>query len=152
MTHELLGQLTARKETFSDNPVSVAQLGELMDLVQDGKITGKTSLFIQLRSYKSPLSGTSGKSLLKHIIANRSLAAPSVLAQELSLEAVSGNDKVSLRTWCAEAIEALPEEAEAVRLGNPRVLNKLVGKVMQLSRGRADAQNARIVLEDILRR
>ncbi|KAG1735696.1 GatB/GatE catalytic domain-containing protein [Suillus paluster] len=135
MTHELLGQLTARKETFSDNPVSVEQLGELIDLVQDGKITG-----------------TSGKSLLKHIIANRSSLTPSVLVQELSLEAVSEDDNATIRAWCAEAIEKLPEEAEAVRQGNPRVLNKLVGKVMQLSRGCADAQNARVVLEDILRR
>ncbi|KAG1735395.1 hypothetical protein EDB19DRAFT_1724224 [Suillus lakei] len=135
MRHELLGQLTARKETFSDNPVSVEQLGELIDLVQDGKITG-----------------TSGKSLLKHIIANRSLSAPSVLAQEFSLEAVSEDDNAITRSWCVEAIEALPEEAEAVRQGNPRVLNKLVGKVMQLSRGRADARNARVVLEDVLRR
>ncbi|KAJ8593154.1 Glutamyl-tRNA amidotransferase B subunit [Rhizopogon salebrosus TDB-379] len=135
MTHELLGQLAARDETFSDNPVSVAQLGELIDLVQDGKITG-----------------TSGKSLLKYIIANRSSAAPSVLAQELSLEAVSGDDNGAIQSWCAEAIEALPEEANAVRRGNPRVLNKLVGKVMQLSRGRADAQNARVVLETMLRR
>ncbi|KAG0702424.1 GatB/GatE catalytic domain-containing protein [Suillus ampliporus] len=133
MTHELLGQLTARKETFSDNPVSIEQLGELIDLVQDGKITG-----------------TSGKSLLKHIIANRSSSAPSVLAQELSLEAVPQDDNATIRAWCVETIEALPEEAEAVRQGNPRVLNKLVGRVMQLSRGRADAQNARVVLEDIL--
>ncbi|KAG2751208.1 Glutamyl-tRNA amidotransferase B subunit [Suillus brevipes Sb2] len=135
MTHELIGQLTARKETFSDNPVSVEQLGELIDLVQDGKITG-----------------TSGKLLLKHIIANRSSSAPSVLAQELSLEAVSEDDSASTRAWCVEAIEVLPDEAEAVRQGNPRVLNKLVGKVMQLSRGRADAQSARVVLEDVLRR
>jgi aspartyl-tRNA(Asn)/glutamyl-tRNA(Gln) amidotransferase subunit B len=89
---------------------------------------------------------------LKHIIANRSSAAPSVLAQELSLEAVSGDDNGAIQSWCAEAIEALPEEANAVRRGNPRVLNKLVGKVMQLSRGRADAQNARVVLETMLRR
>lgn len=135
MTHELIGQLTARKETFSDNPVSVEQLGELIDLVQDSKITG-----------------TAGKSLLKHIIANRSSSAPSVLVQELSLEAVSEDDNASTRAWCVEAIETLPDEAEAVRQGNPRVLNKLVGKVMQLSRGRADAQNARVVLEDVLRR
>jgi hypothetical protein len=40
MTHELLGQLAARKETFSDNPVSVEQLGELVDMVQGGKVTG----------------------------------------------------------------------------------------------------------------
>lgn len=75
-----------------------------------------------------------------------------MLAQELSLEAVSRNDKATLQTWCAEAVESLPAEAEAVRRGNPRVFNKLVGKVMQLSRGRADAQDARAVLENVLRR
>lgn len=41
MTHELLGQLTARKETFSQNPVSIEQMGELIDIVQDGSITGR---------------------------------------------------------------------------------------------------------------
>ena len=87
---------------------------------------------------------------MKYIISNRSSTAPSVLAQQLSLQAISGNDKATLRLWCTEAIEALPEEAEAVRRGNPRVLNKLVGKVMQLSRGRADAQDAWVVLQDIL--
>lgn len=152
MTHELIGQLTARKETFSDNPVSVEQLGELIDLVQDGKITGKPCLFLQHHINGLWLPGTSGKLLLKHIIANRSSSAPSVLAQELSLEAVSEGDSASTRAWCVEAIKALPDEAEAVRQGNPRVLNKLVGKVMQLSRGRADAQTARVVLEDVLRR
>ncbi|KAG2133198.1 uncharacterized protein EDB93DRAFT_1107663 [Suillus bovinus] len=96
--------------------------------------------------------GTSGKLLLKHIIANRSLLVPSVLAWELSLEAVSEDDNASTRAWCVEAVEALPEEAEAVHQGNPPVLNKLVGKVMQLSRGRADVKNARVVLEDVLRR
>lgn len=40
MIHELLGQLAARKETFSDNPVSVEQMGELVDMVQCGKMTG----------------------------------------------------------------------------------------------------------------
>jgi aspartyl-tRNA(Asn)/glutamyl-tRNA(Gln) amidotransferase subunit B len=40
MTHELLGQLTARKETFKDNHLSVGQMGELIDLVHDRVITG----------------------------------------------------------------------------------------------------------------
>ena len=40
MIHELLGQLAARKETFSDNPVSVEQMGELVDMVQCGQMTG----------------------------------------------------------------------------------------------------------------
>lgn len=40
MTHELLGQLSARKETFSDNSLTSDHLGELIDLVQTGTITG----------------------------------------------------------------------------------------------------------------
>jgi hypothetical protein len=40
MIHELLGQLAARKDTFSDNLVSVGQMGELVDMVQCGRMTG----------------------------------------------------------------------------------------------------------------
>jgi len=40
MTHELLGQLTMRKETFINNPVSVEQMGELIDMVQSDRLTG----------------------------------------------------------------------------------------------------------------
>lgn len=46
VTHELLGQLAYRRETFAQNPVSVAQMGEMVDLVQSGTITGThTSTF-----------------------------------------------------------------------------------------------------------
>lgn len=44
MTHELLGQLSARKETFADNHLSAQQMGELIDLVQDKVITGQSIL------------------------------------------------------------------------------------------------------------
>lgn len=39
ITHELLGQLAARKETFGDNPLSVGQMGELIDMAECGAIT-----------------------------------------------------------------------------------------------------------------
>ncbi|KAH7919539.1 Glutamyl-tRNA amidotransferase B subunit [Leucogyrophana mollusca] len=133
MTHDLLGQLSARKETFGDNPVSVSQLGELIDMVQTGKITG-----------------TSGKTILRHMIAHPSDSSPLELATKHSLNAIASDDGVSLRVWCKEAIEALPDVAEAVRKGNPRVLNRLVGSVMQRSRGRADAQSVREMLEAML--
>lgn len=77
-----------------------------------------------------------------------SAAMPSQLAKELNLLTVADD---SVQKWCQQAIEALPEEAAMVRAGNPRVLNKIVGKVMQISRGTANAQAARAVLEDILR-
>lgn len=40
MTHELLGQLAARKETFTENPVTAGQMGELIDMVQSRQLTG----------------------------------------------------------------------------------------------------------------
>ena len=36
----LFGQLAARNQTFTENPVTVAQLGSLIDMVQSGVITG----------------------------------------------------------------------------------------------------------------
>ena len=45
LTNELLGQLTLRQSAhpFQANPVSVAQFGELIDLVASKKITGVAS-------------------------------------------------------------------------------------------------------------
>ncbi|KAL4081424.1 GatB/GatE catalytic domain-containing protein [Scleroderma yunnanense] len=134
MTHELLGQLTASRETFTNNPISVEQMGELIDMVQHGKLTG-----------------TSGKMLLRHMVINKSSDAPSKLAKELGLVAVCQDDTSLVSQWCLEAIEALPQQAEAARKGNLPVLNKLVGKVMKLSKGRANAENVRTLLSELLK-
>ena len=39
LVHELIGKLSARKESFKDNKISVSQLGQLIDLVEQGTIT-----------------------------------------------------------------------------------------------------------------
>jgi len=36
----LFGQLAARNQTFTENPITVAQLGSLIDMVQSGAVTG----------------------------------------------------------------------------------------------------------------
>lgn len=36
----LFGQLAARNQTFTENPITAAQLGSLIDMVQSGTITG----------------------------------------------------------------------------------------------------------------
>ncbi|KAI0068540.1 Glutamyl-tRNA amidotransferase B subunit [Artomyces pyxidatus] len=131
MTHELLGQLTIRRKTFRENPLSLEQMGSLIDLVQNGVITG-----------------SSGKTLLRHMLDHPSSEMPIELAGQLSLLALQEGD--SLDQLCAEAIAALPEEAEAVRRGNVKVLNKLTGRVMKSSRGTADALSARKALERLL--
>ncbi|KAG5654231.1 hypothetical protein H0H81_005918 [Sphagnurus paluster] len=144
MTHELLGQLTARKETFKDNHLSVEQLGELIDMVQDKIITG-----------------TSGKMLLRHMLGHPSAKSTKEIAAELQLNAFassspsttsddSSSQSDALRELCREATVALPAEVEAFTKGNKNVLNKIVGRVMKDSRGRADAQAVRVMLEELL--
>ncbi|GLB34182.1 putative PET112 [Lyophyllum shimeji] len=143
ITHELLGQLAARKETFKDNHLSVDQLGELIDMVQNKTITG-----------------TSGKLLLRHMLANPSKTPTMQIATELQLTALepcpdstSSDTPVhspALRALCADAIAALPAESDAARKGNRNVLNKIVGRVMKDSHGRADAKAVRALLEELL--
>jgi aspartyl-tRNA(Asn)/glutamyl-tRNA(Gln) amidotransferase subunit B len=57
-----------------------------------------------------------------------------------------------LHSLCRDAIAALPDEVEAVRTGHKNVLNKIVGRVMNESRGRADARNVRTLLEELIDR
>jgi len=85
------------------------------------------------------------------MVINKSSETPSELAKELGLSALSQDDFCLVSEWCLEAIENLPQQAEAVREGNLPVLNKLVGKVMKLSKGRANAENVRTLLLELLR-
>jgi len=107
-------------------------------------------------------TGTSGKLLLRHMLATPSSASPTQIAHQLQLIALSSpspSPSVSasqngspdeLHTLCIEAISALPDEAAAVRKGNKNVVHKIVGRVMKNSRGRADAQRVRILLEKLI--
>ena len=52
ITHELLGQLAVRHETFKENTMTTEQLGELIDLVQSGKITGTSGNLTTQRGFK----------------------------------------------------------------------------------------------------
>lgn len=144
MTHELLGQLSARKETFTDNSLTSDHLGELIDLVQNGTITG-----------------TSGKYLLRHMLAKPSSLRPAQITQQLRLTSLSSfsssghsnptsTTDQELTTLCQAAITALPNEVAAVRAGNKNVMNKIVGRVMRESRGRADAKGVKALVEELI--
>ncbi|KAL0950095.1 hypothetical protein HGRIS_010096 [Hohenbuehelia grisea] len=147
VTNELVGQLTARRETYNDNTVTAEQLAELINLVRD-KI----------------LTRSSGQQLLRYMLDNPSqTASPTELAHKLDLIAMSHSSgsasatmvtpakpAADLHALCVAAIEGLPSEAEAFRRGNKNVLNKIVGHVMRASRGRADALAAKQALEELL--
>lgn len=74
---------------------------------------------------------------------------PSQLAEELFLMALS-DDQDLVNDLCLSAIDALPTQAKAVREGNEKVLNRLVGHVMKSSKGRVDVQRVHIRLKELL--
>ncbi|KAI0307066.1 Glutamyl-tRNA amidotransferase B subunit [Multifurca ochricompacta] len=128
MIHELLGQLTQRKKAFHENPISQERMGSLIDMVQSGIVTG-----------------SSGKLLLRHMLDHPSSEPLTELGERLGLLAVRGDDFVE--HLCLQAIADMPEEANAVRRGVPNVINKLLGQVIRASKGRADPQSIRRMLQ-----
>ncbi|KAH9049680.1 Glutamyl-tRNA amidotransferase B subunit [Lactarius hengduanensis] len=129
--HELLGQLALRKKVFRENPISVEQMGGLIDMVQSGLVTG-----------------SSGKLLLRHMLDNPSSAASTELARRLGLLAT--REDGLLEQLCVQAIADMPEEADAVRRGVPNVINKLLGRVMKSSKGTTNPQSVRKMLDKLL--
>jgi aspartyl-tRNA(Asn)/glutamyl-tRNA(Gln) amidotransferase subunit B len=60
-------------------------------------------------------------------------------------------DEGQLEQWCDAALLAQPKAAEDFRGGKDAALGRLVGEVMKLSRGQADARAVRKTLADKLR-
>ncbi|KAF7299249.1 Glutamyl-tRNA(Gln) amidotransferase subunit B, mitochondrial [Mycena indigotica] len=132
MIHELLGRLHSANLAFSDNPITSRQLGEVVDLVQSGMITG-----------------ASGKLLLRDMLASPS-ASISVAERARSLSLLS-DPTLDLDKLCLAAITALPSEATAFQTGaNKNVLNKILGWVIRESKGRVDTEKARERLAALL--
>lgn len=71
------------------------------------------------------------------------------LARSLSLLSESP-DAPDVATLCSAAIAALPAEVSAFRNGHKNVLNKILGRVMQDSRGRANSKEVRECLIALL--
>jgi aspartyl-tRNA(Asn)/glutamyl-tRNA(Gln) amidotransferase subunit B len=148
----LFGQLAARSQTFTDNSITVAQLGSLIDMVQTGVITGEVCSVESCVAVSLTLVfsiGSSGKLILRLMLDEPSSKTPEALAKEHSLIALERGDS-SMEVWCREVAESNPEVADAIRAGNVNVVNKLVGRVMKKSRGTADALSVRKLLLEII--
>ena len=74
--------------------------------------------------------------------------APTELAEHLGLLAVRGDD--FLERLCVQAINDMPEEADAVRRGAPNVINKLLGRIMKSSKGTVDPQSVQRIFQRLL--
>jgi len=114
---DLAGMLKAAGKEIEESPVSARHLGELVELIVKGELTGK---------------------LAKDVLAKmaESGEAPSVIVEREGLKTIS--DSGAIEKIVDEVIAANPKQVEQYKGGKTTVIGFLVGQVMKLSRGQAN--------------
>ncbi len=114
---DLMGLLKAAGKTISDSPISARHLGELVQLINKGELSGKLA-----------------KEILPKMFATGD--APSVIVEREGLTQIS--DSSALENLAEEVIKGNPKQVEQYKGGKTTVLGFLVGQVMKASRGQAN--------------
>ncbi|MBI2284605.1 MAG: Asp-tRNA(Asn)/Glu-tRNA(Gln) amidotransferase subunit GatB [Bacteroidetes bacterium] len=115
---------------FAEMPLLPALLAELIQLVDDGKVS---------------FSVASSK-ILPAVIAGE--ASPLVIAEKLNLLQVS--DTNELETWVNGALENMPDKVAEYRKGKKGLIGLFVGEVKKRSKGKADPKLVTQLLEQKL--
>ena len=126
---ELTGALNRSGLEIEDSRVSPAALGELLDRIADGTISGKIAKDVFEALWN-------GEGTVAAIIAER------------GLEQIT--DTASIDALVREVIEANPEQVEQYRGGKTQVLGFLVGQVMKASQGKANPKQVNEALRRLL--
>ncbi|CAG8450224.1 2330_t:CDS:10 [Ambispora leptoticha] len=127
ITHELFGQLKTRDVKFIDNPVTVEQLGSLVDCINQNII-----------------SGTTGKQVLALMIDGDARLANEII-QAKGLQQI--NDSVELEKICKTIVAKYPDETQRIKKGQLKVFKWLVGQVMRETKGQANPQLVNEILK-----
>ncbi len=129
MMNDVLRMLNDRGLQAGELRLTPERLAEAMQLVDDKVVNTSTGKSLV------PMVQDSGKS-------------PGQLVKEQGLAAVSDED--AIRAIAQQVIDENPDEADTYRGGKTTVIGWFVGQVMRASRGKANPQTARKLLEELL--
>jgi aspartyl-tRNA(Asn)/glutamyl-tRNA(Gln) amidotransferase subunit B len=127
MQTELLRRLNDSDKTIDASPITPAALGELVNLVESGKITAAI-----------------GKKVFATMFESGRGAADIIAAEGLAQTV----DTAAIEQAAREVIEKNPENVAKFKSGNEGVFKFFVGQVMKATRGQANPQ----VINDIVRK
>ena len=114
---ELLRELEALGVSAGDSPVSAADLGSLVRLIEDGKISGKQGKDVLVEMFKTGKSGAA-------------------IIEEQGLVQVSDSGEID--RLIDEVISANPQQLEQYRSGKETLFGFFVGQVMKASKGKGN--------------
>ncbi len=127
----VMGDLTGllKQEGKTESPISAENLGKLVAMIAQGKISGKLAkeIFPKMFATGDP---------------------PEKIMEREGLQSI--NDEGALGAIIDEVIAANPKQVEQYRSGKAAVLGFLVGQVMKASRGQADPAAVNRMLKEKL--
>jgi len=130
MMNDVLRMLNERGLTAAELKLTPAYLVEILRMVDSGVINIST-----------------GKALLEKV--QDSGQPPSAVVQAEGLAQVS--DRAALRQACVDVLQENPEQVETYRRGKTTLIGWFVGQVMKKTRGKAEPQLTKALLEGPLR-
>jgi aspartyl-tRNA(Asn)/glutamyl-tRNA(Gln) amidotransferase subunit B len=126
---DLAGLLKQEGKEISDSPVSAENLGTLVALISQGKISGKLAKEVFAKMFAT---GDTAETIM----------------QREGLQQIS--DEGALGKIIDEVIAASPKQVEQYRGGKTAVLGYMVGQIMKASRGQADPATVNRLLKEKL--
>ena len=117
--NDLQNALSVAGKPINDCPISAEALDELINLIDNGKISGKQ-----------------GKEVFAEMFASGKTAT--AIVKEKGIEQLS--DLSAIEKLCDEVIGANPKPVADFKTGNVASLNFLKGQVIKLSKGKANPQ------------
>ena len=115
---------------WTEVPVPAAQLGKLIERIEDGAISGKIAKSVFKTLWDDGIGDVDG------------------LIESRGLRQVSDTDEIA--AIVAQVIEANPRQVEQLRAGKTRVLGFLVGQAMKASSGKANPRRVSELLQEAL--
>ncbi len=127
---ELLGRLNQDKRDITECPIAPEALGELIQLITKGTISGKIGKTVFEEMYETGASAT-------EIVKKKGL--------------VQITDEGVLREIAQKIIETHPKEAEQYKAGKEKLLGFFVGQMMKETKGKANPQLANKIFKELLK-
>ena len=129
LVNDVVGLQKARTLPDDQLPITSGQLRDLIELVQDGKVTGRA-----------------GKELLAQLELGEDVAVAAARLNLLSLD-----DQQAIRAAALDVLQAFPAAVEDFRGGKTAAIGRLIGETIKRTGGRANPDVVRTVLTQLLK-
>ncbi|KAI9490523.1 Aspartyl/glutamyl-tRNA amidotransferase subunit B [Zychaea mexicana] len=117
--NDLFGELAKREIPFTKSPISIEQMGSLVDLVQSNKITGKI-----------------GKDVLRTMLEQETDMMPQEIVDRKGWARIDDSDL--LKNLCGDLMTKHPDQVAKFQNGEMKVFKWFIGQIMRKTKGMAD--------------